>query len=87
MLVAEMLFKMSRNPGVESERNPTVSLKRKGKNGPISLQSCVHLTLTSGNFKKYNCWNLWIYIGLETKTMYSICLDVGRKTNRMNDLQ
>ena len=67
MLVAEMLFKMSRNPGVESERNPTVSLKRKEKNGPISLQSCVHLTLTSGTFERKNCWNLQMYICLETK--------------------
>ena len=67
MLVAEMSFRISRNPGVESERNPTVSLKRNGKNGPISLQSWVHLTLTSGNFEKYNCWNLQMYICLETK--------------------
>ena len=51
MLVAEIVFKISRNPAVSPKEIQLVVWKER-KNGPISLQSCVHLTLTSTSFEK-----------------------------------
>ena len=63
MLVAEIVFKISRNPAVSLKEIQLVVWKER-KNGPISLQSCVHLTLTSNSFEKYNCLNLQMRIWL-----------------------